>query len=312
MATSDRTISKPIVNILTKAQYQGIASPSADEFYLITDDAAVSAGTGISVNSAGGETIVSLDSSYAITSFDITTGTDTTNKLVSAKTIADVLSNIGGSGVYLQKVNSTVNQSELLEAYNNGYIILGYDDYTDSDYTWNGLWFLTSINFSNNSVSSLDFINLSVSDDNAATNSMYSWSSANGWIYNTIDFRNYSASSPISISLAGVISHANSGVTAQTTQAVYPFTVNSTGHITGVGSSVTISDTKVTNTLATTTKYYVTGTTSSTTNTGTQSFDSGIYATTTAGQLNATTYLVNEKTRLEFNSTTNSLDFIFI
>lgn len=73
-----------------------------------------------------------------------------------------------------------------------------------------------------------------------------------------------------------------------------------------------ISDTKVTNTLATTTKYYVTGTTSSTTNTGTQSFDSGIYATTTAGQLNATTYLVNEKTRLEYNSTTNSLDFIFI
>ncbi len=71
-------------------------------------------------------------------------------------------------------------------------------------------------------------------------------------------------------------------------------------------------DTKVTNTLATTTKYYVTGTTSSTTNTGTQSFDSGIYATTTSGQLNATTYLVNEKTRLEFNSTTNSLDFIFI
>lgn len=121
MATSDRTISKPIVNVLTKAQYQGIASPSADEFYLITDDAAVSAGTGISVNSAGGETIVSLDSSYAITSSDITTGTDTTNKLVSAKTIADVLSNIGGSGVYLQKVNSTVNQSELLEAYNNDY-----------------------------------------------------------------------------------------------------------------------------------------------------------------------------------------------
>lgn len=72
-----------------------------------------------------------------------------------------------------------------------------------------------------------------------------------------------------------------------------------------------VSDTKVTNTLATTTKYYVTGTTSSTTNTGTQSFDSGIYSTTTAGQLNATTYKVNEKVTLQWNATTSSLDFIF-
>ena len=72
------------------------------------------------------------------------------------------------------------------------------------------------------------------------------------------------------------------------------------------------TDTKVTNTLATTTKYYVTGTTSASTNTGTQSFDSGIYSTTTAGQLNATTYLVHEKVRLEYNSTTKSLDFIFV
>lgn len=73
----------------------------------------------------------------------------------------------------------------------------------------------------------------------------------------------------------------------------------------------THSDTKVTNTLATTTKYYVTGTTSSSTNTGTQSFDSGIYATTTAGQLNATTYKVNEQVTLQWNSSTSSLDFIF-
>ena len=71
------------------------------------------------------------------------------------------------------------------------------------------------------------------------------------------------------------------------------------------------SDTKVTNTLATTTKYYVTGTTMSTTNTGTQSFDTGIYATSTAGQLNATTYKVNEQVTLQWNSTDSCLDFIF-
>lgn len=82
------------------------------------------------------------------------------------------------------------------------------------------------------------------------------------------------------------------------------------GKITITGSD-TNTDTKVTNTLATTTKYYVTGTTSASTNTGTQSFDTGIYATTTAGQLNAKTYKVDEAVTLEYNSTTKSLDFIF-
>ena len=52
-----------------------------------------------------------------------------------------------------------------------------------------------------------------------------------------------------------------------------------------------ISDTKVTNTLATTTKAYVTGTTSSSTSTGTQVFDTGVYLGTTAGELNATTFV---------------------
>ncbi len=71
------------------------------------------------------------------------------------------------------------------------------------------------------------------------------------------------------------------------------------------------NDTKVTNTLGTTTKYYVTGTTSTTTNTGTQTFDTGVYVTTTAGELNAKTYKVDEAVTLQYNSTTKSLDFIF-
>ena len=44
----------------------------------------------------------------------------------------------------------------------------------------------------------------------------------------------------------------------------------------------------VTNTLDATTKAYITGTTSASTNTGTQVFDSGVYLTTTAGQIHAT------------------------
>lgn len=58
----------------------------------------------------------------------------------------------------------------------------------------------------------------------------------------------------------------------------------STGTIT---TQDTNTDTKVTNTLGNTTKAYITGTTSASTNTGTQIFDSGVYLTTTAGQLHA-------------------------
>ena len=36
------------------------------------------------------------------------------------------------------------------------------------------------------------------------------------------------------------VSHENSGVTAQNTQALYPFKVNATGHITSVGTAATI------------------------------------------------------------------------
>lgn len=65
-----------------------------------------------------------------------------------------------------------------------------------------------------------------------------------------------------------------------------------TGNIT-INSTVTATDTKVTNTLNTTTKAYLTGTISASTNTGTQIFDSNVFLGTTAGQLNAISYVGN-------------------
>lgn len=76
-----------------------------------------------------------------------------------------------------------------------------------------------------------------------------------------------------------------------------------------------IDDVNVTNTLATTTKYYITGTTSTVTETGTQVFDTGVYATTVTGELSAVRHSYNvdgtEKAYVTYNSTTDSLDFIF-
>lgn len=54
----------------------------------------------------------------------------------------------------------------------------------------------------------------------------------------------------------------------------------------------TNTDTKVTNTLGTTTKFYLCGTTGTATNTGGLVFDTGIYSTTTAGQLYLTSIVL--------------------
>lgn len=66
-----------------------------------------------------------------------------------------------------------------------------------------------------------------------------------------------------------------------------------------------------THTLNTAAKYYVTGTTSASTSTSGDTFDTGIYATTIAGQLNAKTFKVNEAVTLQYNTTDQSLEFIF-
>lgn len=72
-----------------------------------------------------------------------------------------------------------------------------------------------------------------------------------------------------------------------------------------------LSDTKVKNTLANTTKFYVTGTESATTNTGEQDFDTGVYVTATAGELNATQYKVSEAATIKWNATDKCIDFVF-
>lgn len=77
--------------------------------------------------------------------------------------------------------------------------------------------------------------------------------------------------------------------------------------INGISKTLTIpansnTDTKVTNTLSNSTKFYITGTNSSSTNTGTQYFDSGVYVTTTSGQLFATS-LFSKTLKLQGTST---------
>lgn len=81
-----------------------------------------------------------------------------------------------------------------------------------------------------------------------------------------------------------------------------------------VPSGAVFTDTKQNITLATTTKAFITGVSTTPTSTAqalTGLADTGVYLTTTAGELNATQYKVNEHCTMKYNSTKSSLDFTF-
>lgn len=72
----------------------------------------IAAGTGLVTDKTNNAAItisgtISLDTTRALTVSDITTGTDTTNKLVSAKTISDAIESLGGGSVDDVQVNGT-------------------------------------------------------------------------------------------------------------------------------------------------------------------------------------------------------------
>lgn len=132
------------------------------------------------------------------------------------------------------------------------------------------------------------------------------------------------------------LNHSNS-VTAKTAAAqsaktltwggtftLYEEKYDACGHITGVASyNMTMpsnpnTDIKQNITLATTSKAYLTGVTTAPTSTAqalTGVADTGVYLTTTAGEISAVRHSFNvsgtEKAYMMFNSTTNAIDFIF-
>lgn len=84
------------------------------------------------------------------------------------------------------------------------------------------------------------------------------------------------------------------------------------------GSSYDIIDSKQNISLATTSKAYLTGVTTTPTSTAQELegvADTGVYLTTTAGELSAVRHSYNisgtEKAYTIYNNSTNSLDFIF-
>ena len=63
MPYTDTTVSNFIINVLTKNEYDSIATPSESELYLITDDSTITAGTGISVSTVNGISTVNHSNS---------------------------------------------------------------------------------------------------------------------------------------------------------------------------------------------------------------------------------------------------------
>lgn len=83
----------------------------------------------------------------------------------------------------------------------------------------------------------------------------------------------------------------DTSISAGSSSANLPTSAAVASFVEGKGYKTT--DANVTNTLGTTTKAYVTGTTSATTSTGGQIFDTGVYLSTTAGELVATKFSGN-------------------
>ena len=127
-----------------------------------------------------------------------------------------------------------------------------------------------------------------------------------------------SASATLNVSSTGAkaIKYNNAAIAASALKAnnFYAFVYDGSAWQL-VGELNTNTDVNVTHTLATTTKYYVTGTTSATTSTGGDSFDTGIYATATAGELSAVRHSFNvsgaEKAYMTYNNTNQSIEFVF-
>lgn len=92
-------------------------------------------------------------------------------------------------------------------------------------------------------------------------------------------------------------------------------TTNSLGQVTSITEvTITNTDTKQNVTLGTTTKAYITGVSTAPTSTAqalTGIADNEVYLTTTAGQLNATSYKVADTATMQFNTTDNCIEFVF-
>lgn len=131
------------------------------------------------------------------------------------------------------KTGPTVNPTEVIDAVNSGreaYLVFSDPAYRNV---------LPLVNYTNeNGYIEFNFASIaSLNGTNFYVNG-FAWSNTSSWSNAGFTVFDYDASDPIQINFR-TISHANSGVTAQTTQALYPFTVNATGHITGVGSAIT-------------------------------------------------------------------------
>lgn len=77
----------------------------------------VTAGIGLTGGSISTSGTIALDTTRAITASDIATGTDTTNKLISAKVLSDALAGAGGSYTATSPVDITNYDISLVDSY---------------------------------------------------------------------------------------------------------------------------------------------------------------------------------------------------
>lgn len=107
MATENKKINNPVINVLTQAQYNSITNPNEDEFYLITDDIAqvANGGTGLASLTAGSVLVGNGANPVTLKAIDTTVGgTSNSTDLITS---GAVYSGLNENKLPLQKGTGT-------------------------------------------------------------------------------------------------------------------------------------------------------------------------------------------------------------
>ena len=291
MATTDRQVSNLIMNVLTRAQYDGIASPNADELYFITDDKInVSNLTGTLPVTNGGTGATSVADALTNLGISATTSSVTVNGTTFNKYTHPTYTS-KTSGLYKITVDSTGHVSDTAAVAKGDIPALDYLPLSGGTVT--GTLVLSKTQdlsgTANNSPAlivggaataahlELDSNEVQAKNNGTTTSALY-LNNDGGEVYiNNL----YSAKFSATPTSGQVV--VTDGTTGKVKTTGYTIAKS-------VPSDAVFTDTKVNVTLGTTTKAYLLGTSTTPTSTAqgvTAIADTGVYLDTTAGKLTA-------------------------
>lgn len=224
------------INKLTKAQYDGIASPSSSELYFVTDDIGIYSGTGITIN---GDTVNHSNSVTAKTAYVDTATTLNANggKLKITDIKYDAQGHITGSQDRTITLSQTLNTAGSTDTSSKIFLIgatsqaTNPQTYSDNEvFVTSGI--LTAKTFNSTSLTASQAV-VTDANKNLVSRGIRNNTGAGalGWT---------SASTDVTLVTTNTIAYWNGAFTSTTSNLKY----SANGEIMGLSSAQTVSGTK--------------------------------------------------------------------